>query len=125
MYSSFSQTDRIGNISIKGLTTWKQKNPTIKYYPGEYWTWDLTNSDTMLFFLSYGKLDSIQHISILYLFRTLVHSELYRRSYIDRSSQQPRKLLRDDMSGSMNICGALHNDTVNNLQLCNESDLSI
>ena len=42
--SSFSQIHKIcinGNIGIRGFSTWKQKNPPTKYYPIEYWTWDL------------------------------------------------------------------------------------
>ena len=33
---------------------------------------------------------------ILYLFHNLVHSDLYWRSYIDKSTQQPHKLLHEN-----------------------------
>ena len=44
---------------------------------------------------------------ILYLFHTLVHSDFYRCSYIDRSHQQHNKLLRRDTDFVTNICDAL------------------
>ena len=37
----------------------------------------------------------------------MVHSDLYRRNYIGRASQQPRRLLHDDNYGLMNICEEL------------------
>ena len=61
-HSSFSQISRNWQYWEKltsRLTKWKQKNPTIKCYPSEYWTWDLSYLRLMLC--------SLRHCSRCYL----------------------------------------------------------
>ena len=56
--------------------------------------------------------NNFKYCSILYLFHTLVHCVLYRHNCIDRSIQQPHKLLHDDMDLKMSIYETLQKRSI-------------